>query len=71
MPVNPINDPLGIKAHYEAVIGEPWGALESAVRSNPRNRRIFEMLDDEEWNWIEAERLRRRPWWKKLMRITE
>ena len=61
------NDPLGLKAHYEAVIGEPWSELEKSVRSNPRNRWFFQMLDDIDMREeLEAERIAALPWWRRI-----
>lgn len=61
------DDPLGLKAHYERVTGEPWSELEKSVRSNPRNRWFFEMLDEMEMiEELEAERISSLPWWRKL-----
>jgi hypothetical protein len=59
------------KLRYERVTGEPWSELEKRVRSDPDNRWLFEMLDQQEWDEIEAIRLARRPWWKKLMGIKQ
>lgn len=61
------NDPLGLKAHYEAVIGESWSVLEKSVRSNPKNRWFFEMLDEMDMSEeLEAERIEALPWWRKI-----
>jgi hypothetical protein len=65
------SDPFGMKARYEADFGEPWSNLEKRVRSNPRNRFTFEMLDQIEWDEIEKKRLAALPFWKRLLRRTE
>jgi hypothetical protein len=63
------DDPFGVKAYYEAVVGEPWSELEKSVRSNPRNRWMFQIIDDAEMSKeLEAERLASLPWWRKIWR---
>lgn len=61
------------KQRYEQMFDEPYIVLEARLRQNckPEQRWLFDSIDQRHEDKIEEIRLSQRPWWKKLLRITQ